>query len=82
MATRYGGTDLPQYGGKRFSHRSPGPWDRLAGNPMPASNSKSCSEGIGQELMGECVGLSRGRFVPGSNSRDIRALIGIGVQNL
>jgi len=31
--------------------------------------------------MGERVGLPRRRFVPGSDPRDVRALIGIGMQN-
>ena len=54
---------------------------RFARTRQAAHNSQSGGEGIGQELMGECVGLPRGGFVSASNSRNIGALIGIGVQN-
>jgi len=66
--------------GKTFSHRA-GSWAALRGTRQAARNSQPRGEGIGQELMGECVGLPRGSFVPASNSRDIGALIGKGVQN-
>src|SRR5262249_20181319 len=54
----------------------------FAGNSTPGRNLQSRGESIGQELMGERVGLPRRRFVPGGNSRDVSALVGIGVQNL
>ena len=64
-----------------FLAKSGVPEAALRGTRRPARNSQSCSEGIGQELVSERVGLPRGRFVPGGNPRIIRVLIGIGVEN-